>query len=61
MKTYKELVHPTSNESSNGYLRFGLGKRHKRRDFLGQNYGSVFQFAAVLASGGNLFVLHALP
>ena len=30
MKTYKELVHPTSNESSNGYLRFGLGKRHKR-------------------------------
>ena len=30
MTTRKELVHPTSNESSNGYVRFGLGKRHKR-------------------------------
>ena len=31
MTPYKELVHPTSNESSKGYLRFGLGKRHKRK------------------------------
>lgn len=31
MATRKELVHPTSNESSNGYMRFGLGKKHKRK------------------------------
>ena len=30
MTTRKELVQPTSNDSSNGYLRFGLGKRCKR-------------------------------
>ena len=31
MATCKELVHPTSNESSNGHLRFGLAKRHTRK------------------------------
>ena len=31
MTPCKELVHPTSNQSSKGYLRFGLGKRHKRK------------------------------
>ena len=31
MTTCKELVHPTSNESSNGYLTFGVTKRHKRK------------------------------
>lgn len=30
MTTRKELVQPNSNDSSNGYLRFGLGKRCKR-------------------------------
>ena len=31
MTTSKELVHPTSDESSNGYLRLGVAKRHKRK------------------------------
>jgi len=31
MTTCEELVHPTSNESSNRYLRFGFAKRHKRK------------------------------
>ena len=31
MTPCKELGHPTSYESSKGYLRFGLGKRQKRK------------------------------
>ena len=31
MTPCNELVNPTSNQSSKGYLRFGLRKRHKRK------------------------------